>query len=1105
MKRTLPFWLVLAASTALGNYAVKDGWIVAHDGTRFNNRPLYCDNTGAFVLAGDRPFLRFAQGRRIYGGFLAAIVRGGEEKWLHDCSGVTSAYRAGGMKWEVRDPAFAGLTVTLHALPITGGTGLVVRAAFDGARAGDRLVWAFGGASPHTGAMPEAAWDLDVLLHPEWTTRGFDPAACSNNTVHVQGGHFELRAGTAGWPALVGQCDAGGEPVAADASAWTSPAKLPGTKPGALPLVCGEVPMDIGREVHLAIEVAGAPTREPAVAFKEGERRVEGFAQRAAVETPDACLNAIAPAAAAAVDGTWIAPVFVHGGMAWNRPYPGWRTVFGGTVFGWHERVLQQARHYIASQNREPPGRQPKSDPAYLLTKEHKESRYFGRGRITHPQHGVYNMQSQFFDQLVHAWRWTGDAELEALLRPALELHLEWARECFDPDGDGCYESYINVWPTDSVWYNGGGGVEESMYAWRGHEAARDMALRAGDAEAAAGHAAALERIRGGFFGKLWVPGKGHPGLYVEQGGHRRLLENAWLYSIFMPVDAGILTPVQAASSLHYTDWALQNDTLPEGGRGVWTSNFVPGIWSVRELWPGDNYHLALAYFRTGLAGPGWEVFRGNFLHSAFRLGIPGNLGYPRGGTDFGDCVHTFSRTLVEGLFGLRPDYPKGVVRIAPQFPESWEHAAIRTPDFSLRFARTGDVTRLEAGLARPCALEVELPVRARRVAGVSVGGQPAAHEVLPGFGCSVVRVRVPAGEGTAIEVTAEGPLPAHGPETVRGKAGGALALRAAGASATAFEDPQGALGGTRIEEGEIRGTLAGRAGHYTVLATVDAGGAPQWRLFQMEITDPAAEAAERAGRVGEIPRDARWKCVDLGGAFNADVREIYRQRYVSPRPDTVSVRIGTDGYSPWTFLHWKSSPPAIGLDRVPGMLDAAGRLATPQGVPFLWTGGARNIAFTSLWDNYPPEVSVPVSQSAEAAWFLVCGSTTVMQARIANAVLRLRYADGVEDRVELVPPFNYWNLSPITANARAPGQSARSDYTDPDDAFAVPEPWPERVQLGENCRALLLSHRLRRGVVLERVTLETLSQDVVAGLMGLTLMNPEGASAAENAPGGAL
>lgn len=45
-----------------------------------------------------------------------------------------------------------------------------------------------------------------------------------------------------------------------------------------------------------------------------------------------------------------------------------------------------------------------------------------------------------------------GNATHEALLRPALELHAEWAEECFDADGDGLYTAYINTWPTDSVW-----------------------------------------------------------------------------------------------------------------------------------------------------------------------------------------------------------------------------------------------------------------------------------------------------------------------------------------------------------------------------------------------------------------------------------------------------------------------------------------------------------------------------------------------------------------------------------------------------------------------------------------------------------------------------
>ena len=46
-------------------------------------------------------------------------------------------------------------------------------------------------------------------------------------------------------------------------------------------------------------------------------------------------------------------------------------------------------------------------------------------------------MQSQFFDQVEHAWQWTGDAELETLLRPALEIQCEYNQQCFDPQMTG--------------------------------------------------------------------------------------------------------------------------------------------------------------------------------------------------------------------------------------------------------------------------------------------------------------------------------------------------------------------------------------------------------------------------------------------------------------------------------------------------------------------------------------------------------------------------------------------------------------------------------------------------------------------------------------------
>ena len=73
-------------------------------------------------------------------------------------------------------------------------------------------------------------------------------------------------------------------------------------------------------------------------------------------------------------------------------------------------------------------------------------------------------------------------------------------------------------------------------------------------------------------------------------------------------------------------------------------------------------------------------------------------------------------------------------------------------------------------------------------------------------------------------------------------------------------------------------------------------------------------------------------------------------------------------------------------------------------------------------------------------------------------------------------------------------GKWSGLDYDYSEDAFCLPKTPPPMVQLGENCLAMVLNRRLRPNVSLESVTLETLSQEVVVGLMGLTLMNTDSA-----------
>lgn len=1003
-------------------YTVDGDAFVRHNGDRFNNRPMYCNQISAIVIAGDRPLVRFGTGSVLHGTFMAALVRGDRAKWLHDFSDITSKYRADRMEWILKDGGFGDVALTLDAVPAAKGAGMALRLRTENARAGDKLIWICGGTVRQPKSVLDV-WDVTTAGREKTLSKGFSPDDCDGNRVTLDGDRFVVELKDGKPVIMTGQCSVASRMSVVDASAWADPVKLLASSGKERPLVCGAIELAEQREICWALRGGKQNSETASEVFAAGLRRAEEIGRRVIVDTPDAQLNAMVGASSAVMDGVFRDGIFTHSGMRWGVPLLGWRTIFGGTAYGWHDRVLTQAKTCLAKQITSDDKKLPKANPATGLASQAPESRFFGKGRVDAYQPRHYDMQTQFFDQLIHAWHWTGDAELEKILRPALELHLEYIRECFDPDDDGLYESYANTWPTDDQWYNGGGTAEETAYAYAAHKAALELARRAGDSAAVRRHEARLTKIHKSFMEKLWIQSKQYVGASVEQGGHRRLREDSWLYAIFCPIDAGMLDAVKSAQALHYTEWGLEREKMPYGGERVWPSNWVPSIWSLREMWPGDDYHLALAYFQTGLAEDGWNVLRGTFPLMAFYGPVPGDLGYPCGATDFNDCASMFCRTVVEGLFGYRPDYPNGVVTIAPQFPAAWDHAAITTPDFSLTYRQN----RYEVSLAKPAALRFRLPVRATKINRVLVNGQTAKYRLEPSFGHGALFVETPACAKAVVVLETSG---------------------------NSDNLPVIAKTGDKPE----------------LLVTPVSGDVPRYQVTKIRpVALPATEPLK-------VPTGATWKTLDITGSFNGDIRTIFKQNYLSPRPNTCSLRLATDGYSTWQMVldPTHNKVPEINLSK-PGE-----PISGPQGVPFGRLGADKNIAFTSLWDNWPHSVTVSINASGEAIWLLVCGFTPPMQGRIANAELRFRYADGIEEKLELVPPLNFWSLCPF----------GRTDYDYKRDAFALPKDPPPQIQLGENCRAMVYGLKLRPGVALKDVTLETLSQEVIIGLMGVSVMN---------------
>ena len=113
------------------------------------------------------------------------------------------------------------------------------------------------------------------------------------------------------------------------------------------------------------------------------------------------------------------------------------------------------------------------------------------------------------------------------------------------------------------------------------------------------------------------------------------------------------------------------------------------------------------------------------------------------------------------------------------------------------------------------------------------------------------------------------------------------------------------------------------------MLATVRTGETEQRRLFKIKVTDAAADAALAAktdpGDSRRAPNGTAWTCA---GSLNGDIRTIFQQQYLSPRPNTCSLRLAVDGYLMWqTVLDPKAKPPEIDLANVPKLLGPDGRI----------------------------------------------------------------------------------------------------------------------------------------------------------------------------------
>ena len=1104
-------------------------FVCANPTLRFN-RALYGTATAFRVEAGDLPeFAMYMPG--MGGNLQLALLNGDRHKPLIRANQIETVYRAGSMLYEIRDSLLGEGHLQLTVLALSDAEGMLIR--FRGFRIPPtaQLVWIYGGASGK-----KFSRDGDIGADPE-SSFYLKPENCADNRYQLLNGKFILRYGTGKQLTEAERYEIQTQPESALKGEIPKEARqITGIYPrsATVKLIDPARPEQAFNQLEpvltqycisgrfrpteqdefLILHNTATPLNdEPSVAFEKAEAARKVLAERIVVSTPDPYLNTIGGALSVAADAIWESPSYLHGAVAWRMRLPGWRGAYVADPLGWHDRARTHFDAYAQSQLTTAAVTGVVMDTALNLARhlEKVGTQLFSEGYITRNPNGYvgahhYDMNLVFIDQLLNHFNYTGDTAYVKAMWPLLKRHLAWEKKNFDADNDGLYDAYAAIWASDALQYSGGGVTHSSAYNFRAFSEAARLAKLIGEDGSAYEKEAAL--ILNAIHHKLWMPGLGWYAEYKDLLGNQLVHPSAGLWTVYHAIDSKVPDPFKAYQLVRYVENHIPHIPVLAKGweeNGLYLlseTNWQPYTWSLNNVVSSENLHTALAYWQANQPEEAYRLWRSTVLETMYLSSGPGNFQQlsfydaMRGELyrDFADGIGMMARSLVEGLFGIRPEALNNRILLQPGFPAGWDSASIHTPDIYFQFRKNGntdDYRIIQQNPSGPREIRMIIPVSRDSIFAVLFNDREINWSMVPErVGSPAIQILVPASTDIRIRIQWAGQPIRKINIPVQYKQQDKIRISSPSHRAFKLFDPQRVLKDVILRDHSLTAGLQQGAGHRTFFVSTQQGAFVWWQPINIHITTITTALKET-----KKPAAPRYEPVDISSTFNCRVTDIFKQKYLSPRPVSPTLQLPVNGIGNWAYHSLQVNINDSGLRASAG---PANLFSTPGGIPFRTPADTllKNIVFASRWDNFPDSVLVPLNGKAYRAHFLLAGSTNTMQSRLINGRIRVHYTDGTFEELQLENPGNWWPIE--------------QDYYTDGFAFTTGKPRPLRIALktgtaiGKGYKyssikgftgyaidggaATVLELPLQPARQLKNLVITAIANDVVIGLMGVTL-----------------
>ena len=791
------------------------------------------------------------------------------------------------------------------------------------------------------------------------------------------------------------------------------------------------------------------------------------------VSTPERPLDLTIAPTVIALDSSWHKDSFHHGAFAYHTPFLGWRNWYAPTALGWGARVSKTMEMYFKYLTRgDVKDERVWYDDSVIPEGENRYDRRFHVlenpiGRLPSsfapdftPLYGPYNMQECALDMMLYYIEWSGNLDIAEKHFDDLCSMVEWERRMFDPDEIGLYQSLLNTWISDGHNYNGAGCAQSTAYNYRANLVLSKIAKRIGrDGEI---YEKRAEKIKAALNEKLWLANEGVIAESLDIVGNCQIHPSVELATIYHVMDSEMIDDFKAYRTLKYSENHIKNIETPgRGGRLCYSSNWLPKQYSNCGIFPSENSHLALMYFKLGLKDEGKKILDGisDCYFTGRTPGMAPHIQSARCSTDFGDhdftdVSSTYLRLIVEGLFGIRVNHLDDVVSIAPGFPEEWEHASLMLKDISFNYSRRGNQEIFNICCEREEKKLIRIPMRSTTIEAVLLDGKPADYEIQAAPNNSFIIIKTDrVGRFTLRVMHGKAPLPTISyPQAVL--SGNRISFEFEGAEIKEVLDVSEVLYDINIVGNKVYAKTHDIEGDHTFFIRAVSGKFNAWLAADYDIISEEKE---------EEPLEEKpFEPVDISEFFNCNMVDVHNKAYIQPRPKGFSMSMYQNG----RYSHnWNQYGRNVVYVDDSLFRDSGGMVISPSGIPFATPKENENLACVSIFDVFPTDITVPLSGKGQEVAVLFIASACCMHSHVENARITVTYKDGSETSEKLVYPFSLddWLTSALTTEA-------------------------EIFYFNEFNHATIKRLRIDSEKELESIKIEAISNEIILGVAGISI-----------------